>query len=283
MKADLHMHSTVSDGMLEPRELVRAAWSLGVTHMALTDHDSVEGIADARDEAVCLGMTLIAGVELSCTAGREVHILGYGVDPFDEALLSFCRERVFEREERAAQMVQRLSEEGKMISLARVRELAHGAMGRPHVARALVEAGYASSVDEAFVRYLVPGRCGYVPKKEIKVAKALEIIHQAGGVAVLAHPMELKMGDMALEAIVREWKVQGLEGLEVYHPSAANHQAAHLLSLARREGLLVTGGSDFHGEKVRKTHIGEGLERWQTVMEDMRLLLKRMDERPAYE
>lgn len=283
MKADLHMHSTVSDGMLEPRELVRAAWSVGVTHMALTDHDSVEGVADARDEAMCLGMTLISGVELSCVAGREVHILGYGVDPFDAALLGFCRERVFEREERASQMVQRLAEAGKLISLERVRQLAHGAMGRPHVARALVEAGYAASVDEAFARYLVSGRCGYVPKREIKVAQAVQMIRRAGGVAVLAHPMEMKVGEMALEALVREWKSQGMEGMEVYHPSAANHQAARLLALARREGLLVTGGSDFHGEKVRNTPIGEGVERWQTVGEDMRLLLKRLDERPAYE
>ena len=276
IKADLHTHSTASDGTLEPEQLVARAAQRGFTHLALTDHESVEGIARAQEEAVRWGIVLIPGVEISCNAGREVHILGYGLDPYDEALLAFFRERTLEREERAARMVANLEKDGEKISLARVRELAHGVMGRPHVARALVEEGYASSVSDAFDRYLVPGRCGYVPRKEIKVARAVQLLSQAGGVAVLAHPMELRLGDMALEALVREWKTQGLAGMEVYHPSAAANHAARLLSMARRENLLITGGSDFHGEEVRNVCIGQGLDRWQSMQEDVRTLLRRI-------
>ena len=115
------------------------------------------------------------------------------------------------------------------------------------MARVLVEAGYANSVSSAFDKYLLPGKCGYVPKAEVKVAEAAKLIAGAGGVAVLAHPMELKMGEMTLESLVHEWHGQGLAGIEVYHPSAANNSLPFLLHLAEREGMLVTGGSDFHG------------------------------------
>lgn len=275
MKADLHMHTTASDGTMRPEQIVAEAQGKGMTHIAVTDHDSVAAIGPATREAARRGMALIPGVELSCGAAKEIHILGYGFDSEDEGLLAFCRARTAEREERARQMVQQLGAAGVPISLGRVRELARGVVGRPHVARVLVEAGYASSVSDAFDRYLVPGRCGYVPKHEVKVAQAVEIITCAGGVAVLAHPMELKMGDMALEALIGEWKAQGLAGIEVYHPSAANHQAAYLLRLAQRMGMLVTGGSDFHGENVRSVEIGQGLDRWAHAEQDVATLLSR--------
>ena len=163
--------------------------------------------------------------------------------------------------------------------MERVRELARGVVARPHIARAMVEAGHVATVAEAFDRYLAPGKAAYVPKEDVQVGQAAALIAQAGGVAVLAHPMQLKLGDMALEALVCEWKAQGLAGLEVYHPSAQNNHAAALLHLARREGLLVTGGSDFHGEAVRPSCIGEGLERWVSMEQDVRLLLSRIGER----
>lgn len=275
MKADLHLHSTASDGELAPDALIARAASEGFDVLALTDHDSVSGLPQARAAARAAGVTLIPGVELSCGAQKEIHVLGYGFDAEDEGILEFCRARTSQREERAREMVRRLGENGTPVSMDRVRELARGVIVRPHVARALVEAGHASSVPDAFERFLVPGRCAYVPKEDVKVADAARLISRAGGVAVLAHPMELKMGEMALEALVREWKGQGLAGLEVYHPSAANNHAAYLLRLARREGMLVTGGSDFHGEHVRDSRIGEGLERWKSVAEDVRALTAR--------
>lgn len=276
MKADLHLHSTASDGELTPKALLHCAAQEGFTLLALTDHDSVEGIAEAQEAAGDCGVRLIPGVELSCGAQKEIHVLGYGFDTQNEGILAFCQARRAQREERAAQMVRRLCENGAPVSLDRVRELARGVVARPHVARALVEAGYASSVPDAFDRYLVPGRCAYVPKEDVRVADAVRLIGQAGGVAVLAHPMELKLGEAALASLIGEWKAQGLAGIEVFHPSAQNNHAAYLLRLARREGMLVTGGSDFHGKGVRDSRIGQGLERWIDVESDVRALLERI-------
>lgn len=276
MKADLHMHSTASDGVLAPQALMARAAGLGFTHVALTDHDSMQGIAAARTAARALGMELIEGVELSCGAQKEIHVLGYGFDPENGALQVFCTKRVAQREARTEEMVRRLCDLGKPIALSRVRELAHGVMGRPHVARALLEAGHVSSVADAFDRFLKPGKPAYVPKEDVKVSEAVSLIEQAGGVAVLAHPMELKMGETMLESLIEEWKQQGLAGVEVYHPSAQNNHAAYLHRMALRQQLLVTGGSDFHGEAVRKTEIGEGLDRWRTMESDMHALLSRM-------
>lgn len=279
IKADLHMHSTASDGVYAPDALMRRAAALGFTHAALTDHDSVAGIPQAKETAESLGMTLIPGVELSCGAQKEIHVLGYGFDPENHPLRLFCEKRVAQREERAKAMVGRLCELGKPIDMARVREMARGVIARPHVARALVEAGHVLSVSEAFERYLKPGKPAYVPKEDVKVSEAVRLIREAGGVAVLAHPMELKMGDAMLESLIGEWKGQGLEGVEVYHPSAQNNHASFLLHLTQRERMLVTGGSDFHGEAVRKTEIGEGLDRWRSVEEDMHALLARIQSR----
>ena len=276
MKADLHMHSTASDGVYTPEALMNLAADLGYTHVALTDHDSTAGIPLALEAAKRRGMQLIPGVELSCGAQKEIHVLGYGFDPENAALRAFCEARVAQRVARTEAMVQRLCELGKPIEMKRVRELARGVIARPHVARAMVEAGYVTSVADAFDRYLKPGRPAYVPKEDVKVAEAVRLIAQAGGIAVLAHPMELKMGETQLESLIGEWRSQGLSGVEVYHPSAQNNHAAFLHNLARREGMLVTGGSDFHGEAVRKSSIGEGLDRWRTMESDMQALLERI-------
>lgn len=276
IKADLHMHSTASDGVFAPDELMRRAASLGFTHVALTDHDSMAGIPLARKTAEALGMTLIHGVELSCGAQKEIHVLGYGFDPENQALKAFCAERVRQREARTRAMVEKLCALGKPVDMARVKELARGVMGRPHVARALVEAGHVLSVSEAFDRYLKPGKPAYVPKEDVKVSEAVRLIDEAGGVAVLAHPMELKMGDTMLESLIGEWKGQGLAGVEVYHPSAQNNHARFLDGLARSEGLLVTGGSDFHRDGEKDVRLGQGLERWTTAAGDVQRLLERL-------
>ena len=278
MKADLHMHSTASDGVFSPEELMDLAAGAGLTLVALTDHDSVAGIGAAREAARRHGMQVIPGVELSCGGEKEIHVLGYGIDPADEGLLRFCQEHHREREERAERMVRQLGEHGMTITLARVRELARGVIARPHIARALVEAGYASSVSDAFDRFLLPGKCGYVPKANVAVAEAAALIHRAGGVAVLAHPMKLKMGELALSSVVREWAAQGLDGLEVYHPSAQANHAARLCALARELGLLVTAGSDYHGESVNaQRHLASECEKWKDMENDVRALLARMD------
>ncbi len=269
MRADLHLHTTASDGMLTPAQLACKAAQEGFDWIAVTDHDSMAGVAQAQEAAEKLGLHVITGVELSCGAQKEIHILGYGFDPAHAALEQFCAHRRAQRIERVEEMVKRLCALGRPVSIERVRELADGVMGRPHVARALMEAGYVASMSEAFERYLKPGKPGYVPKEDVKVSEAVRLVREAGGVAVLAHPMELRMGETTLEPLVHEWKTQGLAGIEVYHPSAQNNHAYALERMARREGMLVTGGSDYHGEGAHRSGIGEGLDRWTTVQEDM--------------
>ena len=284
MKADLHLHSTASDGTLEPGELVALAAELGFTHLALTDHDSVDGLARAMDAARDCGVTLIPGVELSCGAQKEIHILGYGFDPYDERMLEFCRTRTMERQERAAKMVRQLCENGVEISLDRVMALARGVVARPHVARVLVEAGYANSVSSAFDKYLLPGKCGYVPKAEVKVAEAAKLIAGAGGAGLAAAVMA---GSISKDVVVLE-KTQDVGGNTrladafnavdpaVQKPPANRTQAMELDRFARRNGLLVTGGSDFHGPQVRQSCIGDGLDRWTTAEADIQKLLNRI-------
>ena len=241
MKADLHLHSTASDGTLEPGELVALAAELGFTHLALTDHDSVDGLARATDTARDYG-------QQSRTYSEDVAA-------------------------RIDAEVQRKMNDALARATAILKE--HRAQ-LDGLSDLLVEAGYANSVSSAFDKYLLPGKCGYVPKAEVKVAEAAKLIAGAGGVAVLAHPMELKMGEMTLESLVHEWHGQGLAGIEVYHPSAANNSLPFLLHLAEREGMLVTGGSDFHGPQVRQSCIGDGLDRWTTAEADVQKLLNRI-------
>lgn len=272
MKADLHLHTSASDGVLSPEELVRKAAGAGFDAIAVTDHDTMAGVARAREEAKRQGIGLITGAEISCGRQGEVHVLGYGMDPENPGLSRFFAQRGAERSTRAERMVRQLCAAGRAIDIERVRALAGGVIGRPHVAQALVEAGHASSVADAFARYLSPGKAGYVPKEIVTVTQAIEIINAARGVAVLAHPMEMKKSDMAIEALVHEWKGQGLAGMEIYHPSAQNNHVRFLEGLAKREALLVTGGSDYHGEAVCPHSLGCGLDRWRTAQNDVQAL-----------
>lgn len=281
MRADLHMHSTASDGQYAPEEVVRLAALAGTQLLALTDHDTADGVPRAFEEAEKLGVTLIPGIEMGCSCGlsKEVHILGYGVDPSHEAFTRHCREKAERRQARAAAMVEKLGDAGVVIRFEDVCAMARGVISRTHIARALVDAGYANSAPAAFDKYLKPGKCGYVPRPEFKVAEAIAVIEQTGGLAVLAHPMELGMSDANMESLILEWKTQGLAGVEIYHPSTGNQHVPFLLNLARREGLLVTGGSDFHGERVNERQMRQGLDRWSAMDEDVQRLLETIEER----
>lgn len=281
MRADLHMHSTASDGQYTPEEVVRLAAAAGTELMALTDHDTADGVPRALGEAHRLGLSLIPGVEMGCSCGlcREVHILGYGVDPAHEAFVRHCSEKAMRREARAAAMIGKLNEVGVAIRMEDVRAMAQGVISRTHIARALVDAGYASSASAAFDKYLKPGKCGYVPRPAFSVAEAIALIEETGGIAVLAHPMELGMSDGNMESLIHEWKTQGLTGMEIYHPSTGNQHLSFLLGLAEREGLIVTGGSDFHGERVNERRMRQGLERWHTAHEDVQRLLDAIERR----
>ncbi len=270
------MHSRASDGMLEPAHLMEAAAEKGMRLVALTDHDTCAGVPEAEQRAGELGMVFVPGIELSCGGEKEIHILGYGVDFRHSGLAAFRKKRDAERKNRAVQIMDRLEAAGMPVERESVYSQVSGVIGRPHIAAALVRAGYVHTVQEAFDRYLGQGRPFCVPKPEVTVREGCRVILEAGGVPVLAHPMELRSGEAVLGSLVHEWHEQGLAGMEIYHPSTASHKVAMLLSLARQEGLLVTGGSDYHGIAARGDAIGQGMERWDTAREDLARLFDAM-------
>lgn len=258
---DLHMHSTVSDGSLEVEELVRAVHAAGVEAFALTDHDSVRGWPRAREAASELGLRTLPGVEISTQAGDlEHHILGYGFDPEDAGLREMFDELSLQRRGRIPLLVTRLNELGVDLDLASVMRCAgESNPGRPHVARALVEAGHCRDIQEAFDRYLGDGRPAHVKKATPRSADAIAAVHQAGGIAVWAHPCVKPIHRPGgLAQVVSELAGAGLDGLEVIHPGHGPSQKRRLRRLAREHGLLTTGGSDFHGSRGTDVQLGRG-------------------------
>lgn len=246
MRVDLHAHTTASDGTLSPRELVRLAAQVGVASLAITDHDTVEGVADALDEAARLGIEVIPSVELSTDVpGTEVHILGYFVQWEEKWFRAFLSRLRSDRVARAQEMVRKLDALGVPVTFEEVARHAEGAIGRPHVARALVERGYVKTFDEAFDRYLGRNSPAYVERARFTPEEAVGMIRRAGGVPVFAHP--LSGGDPErIKALVEV----GLMGIEAYYPEHTPSQTEFFVALARRFGLVVTGGSDYHGAWV---------------------------------
>lgn len=242
--ADLHLHTTASDGADPPAAVCRRAHAAGLRAIAITDHDSVEGLSEAFEEGAGLRLEVLAGCELTAYLDeREIHILGYGFDPADAELLEHLRTFRDARRRRTEEMVARLDQTGAPIELQRVLDLSEGgSVGRVHVARALLEAGHVSTFQEAFTRYLVPGRPAHVPKLSISPAQVIAVLHRAGGVAVLAHPAA-----SGLEATIPALVGVGLDGIEVWHSLHRTEQENKLFAEAERLGLLKTGGSDCHG------------------------------------
>lgn len=257
MIIDLHLHTSCSDGRLSPQGLVKRVGQLGGGVIAICDHDTVAGIGPAlqacREEG---GVTLIPAVEISTHHGDdEVHVLGYFVDPLNPSLLSTLGRSSRSRIERAQAMVAKLRGMGMDIDWSRVEELAqNNSIGRPHIARALMEAGYTDSIKEAFERFIGHGGPAYVERIKMTPGEAISLIEEAGGLAVLAHPFTLSFP----EAIIQELTQQGLKGLEVYYNEFSLEERGELEALARKYHLLPTGGSDYHGlDEVTETGIGE--------------------------
>jgi predicted metal-dependent phosphoesterase TrpH len=249
---DLHMHSTASDGAAAPAKVVEAAHAAGLSAIALTDHDTLGGVAEARAAGERLGVRVVAGVELSAIEGdREVHVLGLHLDALDELerKLGDFREA---RRARAERIVQVLNELGVAVTLEAVLEQAgEGAIGRPHVARALVANGWAADFRDAFDRYLGAGRPAFVPKARVSVPDAIALIHGAGGLAMLAHP-----GPDGTRQWVESLLAHGLDGLEVRHPGHASNDTTRLLALVEHFRLVPSGGSDWHGAREGPRAIG---------------------------
>ncbi|MBM3140513.1 MAG: PHP domain-containing protein [Chloroflexi bacterium] len=242
---DFHCHSTASDGRLAPAEVVRLAAARGVRVLALTDHDTTAGLAEAGAEARrATGFRLIPGVELSCDVpGNELHLLGLFIDPVDGALQARLERMRAERVERARRITAALEREGAPVHWARVQAIAgEASVGRPHVARALVEAGHVSTIEQAFDRFLARGQPAYVERERLDPAEAIALVRGARGLAVFAHPSFSDDHEAHAETMAR----LGLAGLEVYYRDYDTAKVAGLRALAERFGLVPTGGSDFH-------------------------------------
>ncbi|OAT86701.1 PHP domain-containing protein [Desulfotomaculum copahuensis] len=249
MAADLHVHTTASDGTGTPAQVVAMAKGLGLDALAITDHDTVAGVVPALAAGRELGQVVLPGVELGTRyGGREIHMLGYLIDVNDGPLLSTLEMFRHDREQRLEKMLARLAGLGFPLTREQVAaEVRGGAVGRPHVARALVKTGAVSSLEEAFDLYLGDGRPAYVPRLKYTPEAAIGLIRHAGGVAVLAHP-GLSRCDELIPGLVRA----GLQGLEVYHPEHDAAATERYRMLCRRCRLVGTGGSDFHGLDHRK-------------------------------
>lgn len=256
---DLHSHSTVSDGLLPPRELVRRAHANGVTMLALTDHDELAGLPDAREEAEALGMRFVDGVEISVSwQDQSVHIVGLGVDPSCAALADGLARARDGREVRARAMSDGLA----AIGIRGVYEGALKYVGNPalisraHFARYLVEIGVARDVPNVFDHYLVRGKPGFVDHEWASLDEALEWIHAAGGLAVIAHPGRTRVGKGGMDALYTRFRDLGGEAIEVVSGSQCGPEALEFARIARRYGFLASRASDFHGPGESAVDVG---------------------------
>jgi len=249
IEADLHLHSYHSDGLFSPADVVRRASEAGLKAIALTDHDTVAGLAEARAAAPA-GFGIISAIELSSVfRGREIHLLAYQIDPEDQRLAELLEPLRQERALRAERIVARLNKLGIGVTMDEVHAIARAArvgpapsLGRPHVAEAIVRHGAARDMDDAFIKFLRRGQPAYVGKACVTVERAADVIRANGGVLMVAHPA-LNLSDADTEALAAAW----LDGVEVWHPKHDRDQVERLERLTRRLGLIASGGSDYHG------------------------------------
>ncbi|MBI2375961.1 MAG: PHP domain-containing protein [Deltaproteobacteria bacterium] len=245
---DLHLHSRASDGTSTPADVIRHAAKRGATVVALTDHDTTLGLAAARTAAEQARVRFLSGIEISATDGDEtsIHVLGYGFDETSPELARGLIELAGARCDRNVLIAARLAALGMPVDLARIEGSAEGTVGRPHFARALIDLGYVRSFDDAFDRWLGNGRPAYVARSVVSTSAAAELVHRAGGIAVLAHPLVYARDPLRTEARFARAKAEGFDGVEVFHPGHSAGERDMLRWFARQHGLLMTGGSDLH-------------------------------------
>ena len=279
MKADLHMHSTCSDGKYTPEELMILARQNGMDTVSLTDHDTISGTERARKTAEILGMRFVSGVEISTGKGGEIHVLGYGLDENDLRLNVFLEKQRISREERIPKMLAKLDELGIHLNRERIFARASGSIGRPHIAAEMVEMEYVRSTEEAFELYLKRGAAAYVPREEVDTAEVISYICEWGGIPVLAHPGLIKENIETVKSSIVKWIDRGLMGLEVFYPAHRACGYEPWLSFAKEHSLIITGGSDFHTDHDKdKDHgsIASVSDDWNSVEKDIdNLILRR--------
>jgi predicted metal-dependent phosphoesterase TrpH len=263
-QVDLHTHTTASDGVLSPTQLVQRAEKLALKVLAVTDHDSTDGVAEAMAAGQACGIEVIPGVEINTDVpGTEVHVLGYFVDTADPTLSIELARLRDGRIGRARQMAEKLTEMGAPVGFERILAIAgEGSVGRPHVAQALLEAGHVASREEAFERYIGRNSPAYVERMKFTPAQACQLIRRAGGVPVLAHPVFFDhfgaiKSPFDLDAMLPNLIAAGLMGLEVYYPRYDAVTTQYLMAIIRRYQLLPTGGTDFHGLRAGYPDLGD--------------------------
>ncbi len=256
---DLHAHSTVSDGSDTPEELVDLAVQAGLSALALTDHDRQDGVLPARQRAAAAGIELVPGAEISCQHSGTMHMLVYFLEPGDGPLQDELVRLQAARDTRNERLVERLAELGLPVSREELDAEAGGAgAGRPHVAAILVRKGLASSVQDAFDRYLAKGRPAYMEKERLEPIVAIELSLESGALPVLAHPLSLGLSPGELDSTVRELAGAGLAGVEAIYGRYSREERADLAVMAAHAGLAITGGSDHHGSYKPDLRVGVG-------------------------
>ncbi len=257
---DLHTHTTASDGQLTPRQLVTAAMEIPLAAIAVTDHDTLSGLDEARAAGAEQGLEIINGLELSAEfPGGTLHILGYAFDARNERLR--CRLEDFRnlRNQRNLEIIERLARLGMVLDIEEVNELAGGeSVGRPHIARAMINRGMVSSPEVAFNEYLGRGSRAYVERRRCTPEEAVELIRGAGGLAAVAHPRQLRRPPDEMREVLQQLKNIGMEGLEVYHSEHSADDVMRYQQLARQLDLVATGGTDFHGHIRQGVRLGLG-------------------------
>jgi hypothetical protein len=257
---DLHCHSTASDGTLSPTQVVRLAVESGLSALALTDHDTIGGIAEAAAEAKAQNLDFLPGIEISCEYPHPgtMHLLGYGIDPDSTVLRDLTTTLIAGRDNRNPRIIAKLQELGVSITMEEVENESGGVVvGRPHIAAILLRKGYVSSIKNAFDKYLAPGGLAYFDKERLTARQAISMIRQSRGVPVLAHPIQLRTeNDAQLERVIKDLLDLGLAGIEVIHSDHDDALIEKYTRIAGRYALLMTGGSDFHGTNKKDIQLG---------------------------
>lgn len=276
---DLHIHSAYSDGLLSPEALCALALQKQVSVLALCDHDTLDGLKPMADAvAVCNSaekrLDFLPAVELSTGSEGRTHILGYGASVRNERLRSAMAEMGEKRRARAALMIAKLEEQGIRLQPGSLPDpqIEGRFIGRAHIARALIASGVVNTMEQAFDRYLGEGRPACVALEHFTAVQAISLLRNAGAVPVLAHPMRMGLSEPMLTALIESLHSEGLMGVEVYHPSASRRNIRFLLALARKNGMLVTGGSDFHGDKGLRVTLGGLPSGWRNWSDDLTAL-----------
>ena len=259
---DLHIHTTASDGSLTPTQVVQMARKKGFSLIAVTDHDTMGGVAEALEAGKKYNVDVVPGVEISSGVTLEVHMLGYGMSPDHPVMKAMMEDMRAARVERMERIIENLQKMGVPITVEEVEAVAGGAIGRPHIAQVLIAHGLVPDVRTAFREYIGVGAKAYVERRKMTSEQVIANIRDAGGVPVLAHGGLLRISEVELNQWIDSMAKKGLMGLECYHNAHTPQMERLLRAAAERNGLLVTGGSDFHGASRPDVELGTGLSRW---------------------